>query len=118
MNRLFSLLGVILTALAACAAANAQQQQSPHMGYVFPAGGRQGTQFEVRAGGQYLVGATNGYVSGSGVQVKVVEVVKPMTQQEANALREQLKALTARIPAGAAQREAGRSSRQDGPQDR
>ena len=58
-----------------------QQQQPPHVGYAFPAGGKQATQFEVRVGGQFLVGATGARISGPGVQVKVVDVVKPMTQK-------------------------------------
>ena len=80
----------------------AQPQQSPHVGYVFPAGGRQGSEFEVRVGGQFLDGITNAYVSGPGIHVKVVELVKPMTQQQVNQLREQLKALTERLPGAVA----------------
>ena len=30
------------------------QQNSPHIGYVYPAGGQAGTTFEVIAGGQFL----------------------------------------------------------------
>ncbi|MBT8046498.1 MAG: PPC domain-containing protein, partial [Pontiella sp.] len=43
----------------------------PHIGYAFPAGGRQGTSFEVMIGGQYLDGATNVFVSGEGVKVDI-----------------------------------------------
>ena len=45
-----------------------------------PAGGRQGTTFQVTIGGQYLDGATNAFVSGGGVRASVVEFVKPITQ--------------------------------------
>ena len=34
------------------------QQQAPHIGYVYPAGGRQGTTFQVTVGGQFLDGVT------------------------------------------------------------
>jgi hypothetical protein len=90
---------ILLAALLSLAVAANAQQQPPHVGYVFPAGGRQGTQFEVRVGGQYIAAVTNARVSGPGIQVKVVEVVKLMTQQDANALRTQLKALTDRMQA-------------------
>ncbi len=93
--------------------AQALAQQSPHIGYAFPAGGRQGTTFEVRVGGEFLDGITSGRVSGSGVQVKVVELVKPMTQQQANQLREQLKALTDRMPSTAA-KPAGKATGKQG----
>ena len=46
---------------------------APHIGYVYPAGGRQGAMFQVAVGGQYLNNATNAYVSGAGVQAVVVE---------------------------------------------
>jgi hypothetical protein len=93
--------------------AQALAQQSPHIGYAFPAGGRQGTTFEVRVGGEFLDGITSGRVSGSGVQVKVVELVKPMTQQQANQLREQLKTLTDRMP-GTAAKPAGKATGKQG----
>ena len=34
--------------------ASAQPQNAPHIGYVYPAGGRQGDTFQVTVGGQYL----------------------------------------------------------------
>ena len=98
--------------LAAFAGRPAQAQQSPHIGYVFPAGGRQGTEFEVRVGGQFLDGVAKAHISGPGIQVKVVELVKPMTQQQANQLRDKLKALTDRMPGGAAR--TGQAGRQAG----
>ena len=49
------------------------QPSSPHIGYVYPAGGRQGAVFQVAVGGQYLNNATNAYISGPGVQAAVVD---------------------------------------------
>jgi hypothetical protein len=69
------------------------QQGPPHVGYVYPAGGRQGETFPVKIGGQYLDGVTSVYVSGLGIQATVVELNKPMTQKEANTLRERLQEL-------------------------
>lgn len=70
--------------------AQAQQPQPiPHAGYVYPAGGRQGTTVEVTVGGQALIGVDNVYLSGPGVHVRVLEYERPMTPAEANTLREQ-----------------------------
>ena len=71
----------------------ARAEQAPHVAYAFPAGGRQASEFQVKIGGQFLDGLAAAHVSGRGVEVKVVELHKPMTQQEVNALREKLRAL-------------------------
>ena len=42
--------------------------QAARIGYVYPAGGRQGATFQVAVGGQFLDGVTNAYVSGAGVR--------------------------------------------------
>lgn len=85
----WSLSLAILLALTSTATA----QTGPHIGYVFPAGGRQGTSFQVVVGGQLLNGATNAYVSGWGVQAKVLEYEKPLNPKEINNLRQKLKEL-------------------------
>src|ERR1035441_9895771 len=69
------------------------QPLSPHIGYVYPAGGRQGAVFQVAVGGQYLNSATNAYVSGTGVQAVVVDYSRPLTQKEFNDLRMKLQGL-------------------------
>ena len=69
------------------------QQSTPHIGYVYPAGGRQETSFQVTIGGQFLDGATNALISGDGIHAKVIEHVKPITQGEFNRLREKAKEL-------------------------
>ena len=53
-------------------------QNAPHLAYVLPAGGRQGTTFQVKAGGQFLPNVSAVYVSGSGVQATVVDYARPM----------------------------------------
>ena len=60
-------------------AATAQQQNVPHIGYVYPAGARQEAALEVTVGGQFLNGASEAYISGSGVQASVVQYIRPMT---------------------------------------
>ena len=82
-----------LLALLAFAASVPAQPFSPHIGYVYPAGGRQGAVFQVAVGGQYLNSATNAYVSGTGVQAVVVDYSRPLTQKEFNDLREKLQGL-------------------------
>jgi len=71
------------------------QQTLPRIGYVYPAGGRIGTTFLTTLGGQFLSGATNGQVvfSGTGIQATVLDYLRPLTQKEANDLREKLKEL-------------------------
>jgi hypothetical protein len=85
-------LAILLTLLAFAASAPAQPS-SPHIGYVYPAGGRQGAVFQIAVGGQFLNNATNAFISGPGVQSVVVDYSRPMTQKEFNDLREKLKEL-------------------------
>ena len=72
----------------------AQQQQMPHAGYAYPAGGRQGTTFEITVGGQFLDGVKSASVSGGGVQATVVDHFKPLTPAQATQLRDQAKELS------------------------
>ena len=76
------------------------QQRPPHIGYVYPAGGRQGTTFEVTIGGQYLNNATNVFVSGGGASITIVEQEQQLTPKEQQNLREQLKKLQEMRKAG------------------
>ncbi|MBI4586371.1 MAG: hypothetical protein HY717_20370 [Planctomycetes bacterium] len=82
----------LATILAIVPAARAQQFK-PSAGYVYPAGGRQGAEFEVTIGGQYLDGVTDALVSGTGVKATVVEHAKPLPQGQAKPLREKLQEL-------------------------
>ncbi|MBI5687047.1 MAG: PPC domain-containing protein [Verrucomicrobia bacterium] len=86
-------------ALALLPAARAQQF-TPHIGYVYPAGGKQGSSFELTLGGQYLDGVTNAFVTGSGISATVISYVKPITIQQFNDLRERLTELMKKKMAG------------------
>ncbi len=86
-----ALLAVVPGTRAIGAAARAQRR--PGIGYVYPAGGRQGTTLEVAIAGRYLDGVTNVVVSGGGVKATVVEHVKPLTGKQINLLRDRLKVL-------------------------
>jgi hypothetical protein len=70
------------------------QLPAPHAAYVYPAGGQQGTTFEVTVGGEHLEGTLTAYISGPGVQAEVVDFDRPLSGQQLNDLREQLQNLT------------------------
>jgi hypothetical protein len=74
-------------------APGALAQRNPHIGYIYPAGGRQDTTLQITVGGQYLDGVSRAYVSGDGVGATVVEHVKPLTPKQANELRGKLREL-------------------------
>ncbi|MDD5482835.1 MAG: hypothetical protein PHP98_04200, partial [Kiritimatiellae bacterium] len=78
---------VVLAALTACA------QQRPYIGFVYPAGGRQGASFQATIGGQFLDGVCGAHVSGPGVRAGIVEYNKMLSNQQIALLREQLKEL-------------------------
>ncbi len=69
------------------------QTGTPHIGYIYPAGGRQGTTFQVKVGGQFLDGVTNACFSIPGLQATILNYVKPLTPKQLNALRDQLRGL-------------------------
>ncbi|MEI6605812.1 MAG: hypothetical protein WCP35_10915 [Verrucomicrobiota bacterium] len=67
-------------------------QIAPVIGYVLPAGGRQGTRFEVTVGGANLGGATAALISGAGAHAEVVKIFKPLDGQREKVIREALQA--------------------------
>jgi hypothetical protein len=84
---------LVLGAFIVLPAATIRAQNTPHIGYVYPAGGERGDTYFVNVGGQFLDGVTNAYVSGNGVKVSVVDFNKPMPQGQFNQLRDQLREL-------------------------
>ena len=86
--------GSCLLAVALVTSVLAQPQRvTPHLGFVYPAGGKQGATFSVSVGGQNLVGTTTAYVSGPGVRARVVSYDRPLSQKEINDLREKAQVL-------------------------
>lgn len=63
----------MLAGVLTCLAGEALAANTPHIQYAFPAGGRQGSSFDLEIGGQYLAGSTNVFVSGEGVSVEIVK---------------------------------------------
>ncbi len=80
---------VFILGLLAGALPLAAQPREPNIGYVYPAGGRQGATFEVVVGGQYLNGATAVHFSGDGLRAEVLEYNRPLPQNRFNELREE-----------------------------
>lgn len=62
-----------------------------YIGFVYPAGGQQGTTFQITIGGQGLEGVDRVYVTGADVKARVVEYNKKMNPQEMQLLGEQLR---------------------------
>ena len=71
---------ILLAVLALCVAETRGQsaQREPHIGYLYPAGGRQGSTVQVLIGGQNLNSADKVYVVGEGVSAKVVKHYRPL----------------------------------------
>jgi hypothetical protein len=69
------------------------QAQRPYIGYVYPAGGQQGTTFQVRLGGQALNDLDGVLISGKGISAKIVEYMPRLQNMELTLLQEQLKEL-------------------------
>lgn len=90
--------------VAACLAAAAillpnpaySQPTGPYVGYVYPAGARQGTTIKATLGGQSLRGAEDVYISGDGVAASVVQYIRPLNQQELGQVAKFLRELVKR----------------------
>jgi hypothetical protein len=74
-------------------AASSSWAQSQYIGYVYPAGGQQGTTFPIRLGGQGLVHASDLVVSGEGVSVRLVDFYRVLNNEEMGLLSRQLSEL-------------------------
>lgn len=86
---------LVVTCLAAwfTMVPKAHAQPRPYIGFVYPAGGQQGTTFQIRLGGQALDEVDGVLVTGSGVQAKVSENYRRLNNEEMRLLNEQLRAL-------------------------
>jgi hypothetical protein len=69
------------------------QAQRPYIGFVYPAGGQQGTTFIVRIGGQGYENITGAVVSGAGVTVKLHDYFRAVNNQEEALLGQQAREL-------------------------
>lgn len=89
--------GVFLAAavLLSLHAAHAQPS-GPYIGYIYPAGARQGATIKATLGGQALRGAEQVYISGDGVTASVVQYIRPLNQQELGQVAKFLRELVKR----------------------
>ncbi|MBN2136871.1 MAG: hypothetical protein JW720_03615 [Sedimentisphaerales bacterium] len=77
-----------------------RNQRLPGICYAYPAGGQQGTSFDVQIAGRYLDGISGVAVSGRGVSATLVKHVKPLNGKEINLLRDKLKELQEKVKTG------------------
>jgi hypothetical protein len=81
------------------------QQNAPHIGFVNPAGGRQGDALEVEVFGQFLDNVSVAYMSGGGIQAKVLELDKPLPSTRITELRDEIQELQKKGNDAAVQKE-------------
>ena len=78
----------------ACLATNTQtvlaQTNNPQVGYVYPAGGKQGTTVTVIVGGRQLLNVDQVLFSGAGLTARVMRIDRPMTNEERMKFRDEL----------------------------
>lgn len=67
----------LLILLSGCLCFSASAVDLPRIGYVYPAGGQQGTTFEVKVGGENIYGTLSANVSGQGIDVQVLDSKDP-----------------------------------------
>ena len=68
-------------------------QPRAYIGFVYPAGGQQGTTFQIRLGGQGLDDVNAVLVTGTGVTARVVDYYRRLDNQELQLLSEQARNL-------------------------
>ncbi len=76
------LLVIMTMALTATVALGQGGQRKPYSGYVYPAGGAQGSNFRVTVGGQHLGTVTGAHITGEGVAVSLIEYVRPLNNKQ------------------------------------
>jgi len=86
----YSIFGILCLCVNAWGQSNTRE---PHIGYLYPAGGQQGTVIQITAGGQYLNGVQDVYISGEGVHGSVVKYIRPLR----NIQREQRQLIQKRL---------------------
>ena len=75
MNNSLVYIVTLLTLFAA--GINLSAAELPHIGYVYPAGGAPGTEFEIKVGGQFIYGAKSAYINGQDVKLQIVDSKEP-----------------------------------------
>lgn len=68
--------------LLAASAWSQSARREPYIGYAYPAGGQQGTNFQITLGGQNLRGSATALFTGEGVRGEVVEYIRPLSNKQ------------------------------------
>jgi hypothetical protein len=81
---------ILISTICLCAAGatGALDFNKPNIGYLYPAGGQQGTTIQVRVGGQFIRGAKDVTITGEGVTAKVVKYFRPIRNLNGDQRRE------------------------------
>ncbi len=93
----------LLIAVLVLYAANAQgasNEREPHIGYLYPAGGQQGSVIKITVGGQFIKDANEVYVTGQGVHGSVIRYigrVKPLNGDQRRELQKQMSELRKKL---------------------
>ena len=56
----------------------------PHIGYVYPAGGVPGTEFELKVGGQFIYGAKSAYINWQDIKLQIIDSKEPEKRKPNN----------------------------------
>jgi len=84
----------VIAALAAVVSpVQGQPLNSPHAGFAYPAGGRQGTTVQVVVGGRFLEGTSGAVFSARGLRAEIAGYDKPLSQREIQDLRDKAQEL-------------------------
>lgn len=93
MNQMQTILTACVLILYSAASWGQLNTNQPHIGYVYPAGARQGSTVLVTAGGQFLRGADAVYISGRGVRGRIIRFYRPfgnLQKEQRDLLRSRL----------------------------
>jgi hypothetical protein len=91
---------IVVFALYAANAQGASNEREPHIGYLYPAGGQQGSVIKITVGGQFIKDANEVYVTGQGVHGSVTRYigrVKPLNGDQRKELQRQLRKLREKL---------------------
>lgn len=85
---------ILFSLFFCCAIARGQADRNePHIGYLYPSGGQQGTVVRIMAGGQFLRGVKKVHVSGGGIQASLIRYngrVRRLNREERKELQRRL----------------------------
>lgn len=104
----FTFAGSAWLAPSAHAQAPVARVAAPRIGYVYPAGGRQGTTTTVTVGGQFLGDVSGASFFGDGIAARVLGAQRPLTQKELETFKEEGQALREKF--NASRRKSGEAA--------